>query len=46
MLMIERAAQQRLTPKRGRQFHARYMLALWSAAVRRRFSDRATQHDD
>ena len=35
---IEKAAQQRRTPKPGGEFDARYALAFWSAAVLRRFS--------
>jgi hypothetical protein len=34
----EKAAQQRRTPKRGCEFDVRCTLALWSAAVLRRFS--------
>jgi hypothetical protein len=40
MLLIEKAAQQRRTPKRVREFHAHNTLAFWSAAVLRRFSIR------
>lgn len=46
MLLIEKAAQQRRTPKRVREFHAHNTLAFWGAAVLRRFSIRGTQHDD
>jgi hypothetical protein len=40
MLVIEKAAQQRRTPKRVREFHAHSTLELWSAAVLRHFSIR------
>lgn len=46
MLVIEKAAQQRRTPKRVREFHLHNTLALWTTAVLRRFSTRATQPDD
>jgi len=37
MLVVEKAAEQRRTPKRVREFHADNTLAFWSAAVLGRF---------
>jgi hypothetical protein len=46
VLVVEKAAQQRRTPKRVREFHADNTLLLWSAVVLGRFSIRATQSYD